>query len=73
MNIAIKVPGNKQSNQIGEIAAVIAAAETLPNYCKSTIVSDSRHWQFEIAEWQHPNAVTVTYEAQSRGVAHASP
>jgi ribonuclease HI len=43
MNMAIKIPGNKQSNKIGEIVAVIAAVETLPNYCKLTIVTNSRY------------------------------
>lgn len=43
MNIALKVPGNNHSNQIGELAAIIAAVHTLPNYCKLTIVTDSRY------------------------------
>ena len=43
MNIALKVPGNNHSNQIGELAAVIAAVQTLPNYCKLTIITDSRY------------------------------
>ena len=41
LNKALKVPGERQSNQVGEIAAVIQAAESLPNYCKLTIVTDS--------------------------------
>jgi ribonuclease HI len=43
MNKAIRIPGERQSNQVGEIAAAIVAAETLPNYCKLTIVTDSRY------------------------------
>lgn len=43
LNRAIRIPGKNQSNQVGEIAAVIAAAETLPNYCKLTIVTDSEY------------------------------
>ena len=43
LNNAIRVPGEKQSNQVGEIAALIVAAETLPNYCKLTIVTDSMY------------------------------
>ena len=43
LNKAIGVPGNKQSNQIGEITAVIVAAEALPNYGKLTIITDSRY------------------------------
>ena len=43
LNKAIRVPGPAQSNQVGELAAVIAAADTLPNYCKLTIVTDSEY------------------------------
>ena len=43
LNKALKVPGEKQSNQVGEITAVIAAAETIPNYCKLTIITDSMY------------------------------
>ena len=41
LNKALRVPGPSQSNQVGELAAVIIAAETVPNYCKLTIVTDS--------------------------------
>ena len=43
MNKALRVPGGKQSNQIGEIVAIIIAAKSLPNYCKLKIFSDSMH------------------------------
>lgn len=43
LNKAIKIPGGKHSNQIGEIAAAIVAAETLPDFCKLTIVTDSMY------------------------------
>ena len=43
LNKAIRVPGSSQSNQVGELAAVIVAAETIPNYCKLTIVTDSEY------------------------------
>lgn len=42
-NKAIKIPGPHQSNQVGEIGAIVVAAETLPNYCNLTIVTDSRY------------------------------
>ena len=41
LNRVLRVPGPSQSNQVGELATVIVAAETLPNYCKLTIVTDS--------------------------------
>ena len=43
LNKAIRVPGNSQSNQVGELVAVLVAAETIPNYCKLTIVTDSEY------------------------------
>ena len=43
LNRALKNEGPKQSNQVGELVAVIVAADTLPNYCKLTIVTDSRY------------------------------
>ena len=42
-NQAIKIPGPEQSNQIGEIAAVIAALEKVPNYLPLTIKTDSKY------------------------------
>ena len=42
-NSAIRVPGNNHSNQIGELVAVIAAVNSLPNFCKLKIVTDSRY------------------------------
>jgi ribonuclease HI len=41
--MALKVPGPYQSNQVGELAAVIKAAELTPNYYKLAIVSDSKY------------------------------
>ena len=43
LNKSIRVPGEGQSNQIGKLAAVIEAVETLPNYHKLTIITDSRY------------------------------
>ena len=42
-NQAIRILGPNQSNQIGEIAAVIVALEKLPNYIPLTIKTDSRY------------------------------
>ena len=56
LNKALKVPGENQSNQVGEIAAVIIAAEALPNYCTLTIVTDSRYvidgLTIHLTEWE---------------------
>jgi hypothetical protein len=43
LNRALKVPRDAQSNQVGKLTAIIAAAETLPKYCRLTIVTDSRY------------------------------
>lgn len=42
-NCAIKIPGPDQSNQIGEIAAVIKALEKVPNFVPLTIKTDSKY------------------------------
>ena len=42
-NQALRIPGPNQSNQIGEIAAIIAALEKTPNYIPLTIKTDSRY------------------------------
>ena len=42
-NRAIRIPGNLQSNQVGEVAAIIAAIEAVPGCCPLKIVSDSKY------------------------------
>jgi hypothetical protein len=42
-NRALRIPGPNQSNQVGEIAAVVAALEKLPNYMPLIIKTDSRY------------------------------
>ena len=42
-NTSIRIPGPHQSNQVGEIAAVVVALEKLPNYIPLTIKTDSRY------------------------------
>ena len=42
-NTAIRVPGPKQSNQVGKIAAVIVAVDSFPKFWPLTIISDSKY------------------------------
>ncbi len=42
-NCSLKVPGKDQSNQVGEIAAIIMAIQNTPNFCPLEIVSDFRY------------------------------
>ena len=42
-NKAIRIPGTSQSNQIGEIGAIIEALERTPHFCPLEIVSDSMY------------------------------
>jgi ribonuclease HI len=42
-NQAIKVPGTNQSNQIGELVAIIKAAQNLPTFVPIEINSDSKY------------------------------
>ena len=41
MNRAIKVPGSRHSNQIGELAAVLVTVQTAPRFADLTIITDS--------------------------------
>jgi ribonuclease HI len=42
-NQALKIPGPDQTNQVGEIAAIIAALEKIPTFAPLTIISDSMY------------------------------
>jgi ribonuclease HI/exonuclease III len=42
-NAAIRIPGPLQSNQAGEIAAIIAAVASVPRFWPLTIISDSKY------------------------------
>ena len=43
LNRALKVLGPAQSNQVGELAAIIVVAETAPNFYKLSIVTESKY------------------------------
>ena len=42
-NAVVRVPGPKQSNQIGELAAVVVTASSVPIFYPLTIITDSRY------------------------------
>ena len=42
-NRMIRIPGPNQSNQVGEIAAVVVALEKMPNYVPLVIKTDSKY------------------------------
>jgi len=42
-NLALQIPGDAQSNQVGEIAAVIAAAAATAPYQPLKIATDSKY------------------------------
>jgi len=42
-NKAIQIPGDSQSNQVGEVAAVIATLEIVPPYQPAKIITDSKY------------------------------
>ena len=43
INQSIRVPGPEQSNQTGELAAILAALQSVPQTTKLTIVTDSQY------------------------------
>ena len=63
LNKALKVPGENQSNQIGEIVAIIIAAESLPNYSKLRIITDSMYvikgLTKHLAEWEDAGWIRI--------------
>jgi ribonuclease HI len=42
-NMALRVPGKEQLNQVGELVAVVAALEKTPNFTPITIKTDSKY------------------------------
>jgi len=42
-NLAIRVPGNSQSNQVGEVVAIIAAVNATPPFQPLAISTDSKY------------------------------
>ena len=59
-NLTFRVPGNQQSNQIGELAAVVIAIQKTRHFCPLEIISDSQYvikgltehlYQWEDREW----------------------
>ena len=42
-NAAIRVPGERQSNQVGELAAAIKAISSVPSFTPLVIITDSKY------------------------------
>ena len=42
-NLAIRIPGNQQSNQVGEVAAILAAIRKVQHFSLLKIITDSRY------------------------------
>ena len=42
-NTALRIPGPHQSNQVGELAAIIVAIDSFPKFWPLTIISDSKY------------------------------
>ena len=42
-NLAIRIPGNQQSNQVGEVAAILAAIKKAQHFSPLEIITDSRY------------------------------
>ena len=62
-NASLRIPGVNQSNQIGEIAAVIQAATTIPTFWPMTIVTDSKYiiegMTKHLADWENEGWIEV--------------
>lgn len=73
-NCALKIPGPEQSNQIGEIAAVIAALEKAPNYIPLTIKLDLKYvidgLTRHLTDWEDQGWINVENKLWFKRVAY---
>ena len=63
LNSHLSIPGPTQSNQVGELAAVVRALELAPSYAPLTIVTDSRYvidgLTQNLSEWEDRGWIEV--------------
>ena len=73
-NRAIRVPGSAQSNQIGEIAAIIAALEIIPPYQPVRICTDSKYviegLTTHLGSWEDDGWIGIKNAEHFRKTAH---
>ena len=73
-NRALRIPGEAQSNQIGEIAAVIAAMEIVPPYQPVKIYTDSKYviegLTTNLETWENDGWIDIKNARLFRKAAH---
>jgi ribonuclease HI len=73
-NKAFRIPGNEQSNQIGELTAIIKALETTPNCTPLLIKSDSRYaiegLTTHLEEWEDQGWIGIKNSAWFKRAAY---
>jgi len=73
-NRALWIPGDAQSNQVGEIAAVIAALETVPPYQPLKIMMDSKYMiealTTHLETWENDGWIGIKNARLFRKAAH---
>jgi len=69
-NQALRIPGNAQSNQVGEIAAVVAAMELIPPYQLTKIYMDSKYviegLTTHLENWENDGWIDIKMQSSSR-------
>jgi len=73
-NRALRIPGEHQSNQVGEIAAVVAALETIPPYQPARILTDSKYviegLTSHLEYWENDGWINIKNAQWFRKAAH---
>ena len=73
-NHALQIPSEHQSNQVGKIAAVIAALETIPPYQPVRILTDSKYviegLTSHLESWENDRWINIKNAQWFRKVVH---
>jgi len=73
-NRALRIPGDAQSNQVGEIAAVIAAMEMVPPFQPVKIYTDSKYvidgLTTHLETWENDGWIDIKNARLFRKAAH---
>ena len=73
-NRAMRIPGDPQSNQVGEIAAIIAALEVVPPYQPIKILTDSKYviegLTTHLESWENDGWIGIKNASLFRKAAH---
>ena len=74
LNTSLQIPGTDQSNQVGELAAIIKAATLIPTFCPLIIKTDSKYiiqgLTKHLKEWESKGWIGVKNASLFQKAAH---